>query len=177
MVSHVGKPVKGAHPQTLATPPHDPDPSGAASTRKSRIFRGPGGQSGKLSGRSVLQGRSVRSSRDRMPALVAGGVPAPHVPFHAPTIDDFGVEAPISPDPEARQFTASEQLVDGGWVNTQVLGQFLHGHDPGQAVLSISSHLLSNRGWSDPHRQGAAIYSPPLPCSNHPRFFAHLDYS
>ena len=52
-------------------------------------------------------------SDDRASVLAGStAVRAFHVPLEAPAVDHLGVETPVGADPEARQLSATEQLVD-----------------------------------------------------------------
>ena len=66
-----------------------------------------------------------------------------HVALEAPAVDHLGVETPVGADPEARQLSAPEQLVDGRWMHTQVLRQFLNRHHTRQTIFRFTSHDFS----------------------------------
>lgn len=53
-------------------------------------------------------------SNDRAASVLAGraALGTFHVPLKAPAVDHLGVETPVGADAEARQLSATEQLVD-----------------------------------------------------------------
>lgn len=67
-----------------------------------------------------------------------------HVALKAPPIDNFGVEAPVGPDSESGEFATTQQLVNGGGMNSKVSGELPDRHHAGQIVLWFCHDSLSS---------------------------------
>ena len=66
------------------------------------------------------------------------------IALKTPSVDNFGIEAPIGTDAKTRQFATPQKLVNCGWMNAKIGRKLLHGHHPGKVVFGFCRHLFSS---------------------------------